>query len=64
MQVFMSKDETLDMLEKISFRGHPVKAQLDSKFSIDYLLSTMRKLVGILKIKSFFFSSSFTGQCL
>ena len=34
MQVFMTRDETLDMLEKISFRGNPANAQLDSKNSI------------------------------
>ena len=34
MQVFMSKNETLDMLEKISSRGNSAKAQLDSKNSI------------------------------
>ena len=34
MQGFVSKDETLDMLEKISFCGNPAKAQLDSKNSI------------------------------
>ena len=34
MQVFMSKNETLDMLEKISSRGSSAKAQLDSKNSI------------------------------
>ena len=34
MQAFMSKDEALDMLEKISFLGNPAKSQLDSKNSI------------------------------
>lgn len=34
MQVFISMNETLDMLEKICFRGNPVKAQLHSKNSI------------------------------
>ena len=34
MQVFMSKYEMLDMLEKISFHGDPAKAQLYSKDSI------------------------------
>ena len=31
LQMFMSRDEVLDMLEAISFRGNPVKARLEMK---------------------------------
>ena len=31
LQMFMNKDEVLDMLEAISFRGNPAKARLEMK---------------------------------
>ena len=34
LQMFMNKDEVLDMLETISFRGKPAKARLEIKNTV------------------------------